>query len=1393
MSRRLDEVIEALAGLDPPPTARELADALWLARLLPPRAAHVEAVREVSGHDGEHAPPPEPEPDDPAAPEPSAPPESFRSVAASPRAALHLARPGTAGEGIVRAPALPAISGALDLGRALRPLRENASSRTVENLAEEATAQWIAETGIWQPVMEPAPERQFDLALVADQSASMVVWGQIIAEFHTVLERLGAFRDVRLWYLNSDADALSLTTGTGSSVRNPNELLDPTRRRIVLVLSDCIGQAWYDGRAAAVLERWADVGPVAIVQPLPQRLWWRCGTTVEPVRIDAVQAGLPNSRLDVRSRDGFPLPPGTAVPVMEMAPRWLRPWAEMVGVGARRISGMAVFTGAPPLKEAAGEETERLSAQELVRRFAAGSSPMAFQLACHFAAAPLRLKVMSLVQRAMLPESNRTHLAEVFLGGLMRRADRTGEPAGAATPPEDVLYEFHEGVRDVLLSGLTRGDALRVLGRVWEVVRERLGSPLDFPALLRALEETAAPLQDDLPFAQVAAHVLRRIGGRYRDIAERLAVATAGTSPSDGTVVAPATERLRLPYTSAEEAATARGPLIGGGLPTRNPDFIGRDALLRDVRDRLPDLVTALLPAPPHDLGGQGKSQLAVEYAHRHADAYDLVWWIPAEQTPMARSSLAELARILGTPLGDDINRTVEHVLDALREGRPYRRWLLIYDNAGDPDEMVPLMPVTPGERLLTTSTPTGHVLVTSRDRRWSDITSTAEVGFFERRESVALLCRRAPALGSAEADRLAARVGDLPLAVEQVAAWHAATGRPSEDYLRLLDERLGTTRGVELPPDYPPELAAALEISFEGLQAEAPEAGRLLELLAFFGPEPVAVELLGAGAITRLPPEVQSTLNDPGSLRDAMRAISRYSLGRFDDDQDGARTQVHRLVRALLQQRLSEADQATMQNLVHRILAEATPAAGPDDESTWPLRRQIAPHVQPTGVISGATAEIREVALDQMRYLYLLGDFEGSRVLGELALRRWRAEWGEDDRTVLLTGRELANVFRALGNLTEAAQLNADIYRRTAERFGPDNITTLLAANSMAADLRLQGDFVAALNFDQDTLQRMVRMFGREQLETFRVINNVGIDLRLLGEFSSAQEIDADALERLRTHFGASHRSTLLAMNQLARDLHGLGRYWEAAQLQQEALEGMQQTLAPDHAFVLHAEMSQAATLRELGSYADSLRLAEDTHRLHLQRFGERHQDTLAARRVLAMACVRTGDADRARRLAETALTGYRRVMGRDHPFAHACTTDLTVTLRALGGHEPARAIDDTTLQSLTRLLGPNHYYSLCCSVGLVHDLYNLGRLEAAHSRSAETLARFRSRYGEEHAYSLACAHNHRIVSTALGLDGPERDPLAALARLLGGDHPEILKAKEGRLLECVIEPIPL
>jgi len=116
-------------------------------------------------------------------------------------------------------------------------------------------------------------------------------------------------------------------------------------------------------------------------------------------------------------------------------------------------------------------------------------------------------------------------------------------------------------------------------------------------------------------------------------------------------------------------------------LPPRNLNFTGRDDLLRQLAEQLTvGTATAVVQAQAvHGLGGVGKTQLAIEYAHRHQADYDLIWWITADQPLAIPGQLVALARRLGLADAPEQAETIRSLWDELRRRD---RWLLIFDNA---------------------------------------------------------------------------------------------------------------------------------------------------------------------------------------------------------------------------------------------------------------------------------------------------------------------------------------------------------------------------------------------------------------------------------------------------------------------------------------------------------------------------------------------------------------------------------------------------------------------------------------------------------------------------------------------------------------------------------------
>jgi formylglycine-generating enzyme required for sulfatase activity len=468
----------------------------------------------------------------------------------------------TEGEGVdvvpFRTPRANALPGAQKIARALRPLRRRYPSARRFVLDEERTVRRIADCGLFSPVLRPAPENWLEAALIFDESVSMRVWGETLDQLERLFERCGYFRDVRSWRLNTEsAEAKLFREAAGQSrlERRPGELLDPARRRLIIVVSDCLGPAWRSGTAFRFVHGWAASGPVALVQTLPRCFW--AGTTMTPVDavLRAPKPGASNRLLQIAPSwyGEIAEAGGVAMPILTLDEWSIAPWAQSVaGAGGVVVSGLMI----PPPEAMLAEDSASPnglegnpgshSAVERIDSFFRAATHEAKRLACYLASAPLSLPVMRLVQQTMLPGSRQTHLAEVFLSGLLYQTTTHREQ-------DEILYEFYDGVREELRRRVTESETERVIYQVSRFIESRIGESGDFEAWLGVPAVGGAVRRLDplsRRFASLSAEILKR-SGRRRELVERLE-RLVGTAPQEAN--APVLENeVQLPIETATE------------------------------------------------------------------------------------------------------------------------------------------------------------------------------------------------------------------------------------------------------------------------------------------------------------------------------------------------------------------------------------------------------------------------------------------------------------------------------------------------------------------------------------------------------------------------------------------------------------------------------------------------------------------------------------------------------------------------------------------------------------------------------------------------------------------------------------------------------------------------
>ena len=633
---------------------------------------------------------------------------------------------------------------------------------------------------------------------------------------------------------------------------------------------------------------------------------------------------------------------------------------------------------------------------------------------------------------------------------------------------------------------------------------------------------------------------------------------------------------------------------------SRNINFTGRESLLNSLRNALISGGTTALTQTQTvtGLGGVGKTQLALEYAYRHIDDYEVIWWVRSEEPVILANDYIELADRLGLEKGSG---KTEELIDVVRQWFENNTvWLLIFDNAQNPHDLTRYLP----------KIGSGHVIVTSRNPNWDSLAKPLEILVFERPESLKFLLMRTGQRDEKAADALAEALGDLPLALEQAGAYVKETGISFEDYLKRFQEKRNKILRYGKPDTYPETIATTWEISVKAASKETPESLDLLNLCAYLSPDLIQRSMLVKGSEHLLDP-LASTVKNDVKMDKALASLRRYSLIAFSGDGFF----IHRMVQAATQDRMGEEDRKKWGEAAVRLIDDAFPKDHLDNPQSWASCSLLLPHALAAAGYSeglGVGLEATGRLLNNVGvYLRRRGEFDEAKTALQRALKIGEQVYGPDHPQVAIYVNNLGSVLRDLSDLKEARKCYERALKIDEKIYGPDHPAVARDVNNLGLVLRDQGDLQEARKCFERALKIGERVYGSDHPNVATDVNNLGSVLQDLGDLKEARKCFERALKIDEQVYGPDHPNVAIDVNNLGSVLKDLGDLQEARKCFERALRIDEKIYGPDHPAVARDVNNLGMVLQDLGDLQEARKCFERALKIFREKLGEDHPNT--------------------------------------------------------------------------------------------------------------------------------------------------------------------------------------
>uniref|UniRef100_L2FX48 Kinesin light n=1 Tax=Colletotrichum fructicola (strain Nara gc5) TaxID=1213859 RepID=L2FX48_COLFN len=470
----------------------------------------------------------------------------------------------------------------------------------------------------------------------------------------------------------------------------------------------------------------------------------------------------------------------------------------------------------------------------------------------------------------------------------------------------------------------------------------------------------------------------------------------------------------------------------------RDSDFVNRPDIWSWIETRYAgsEMCFALV-----GLGGFGKSQVAIQFAHQVHDTFPetSIFWINASTRATFQDSYRSIAEALELPNRHDPGVNVLALVRDWLQREDVGRWLMVVNNADDvemltkindqKDESIPIASYLP-------MTGNGKILVTSRSRDAAEkLTDNGEmilrVSKMETIHALQLLQKKlGQDVDETAALRLTDFLGHIPLALNQAAAYiyrrRRTTIQSYMDELQRSEKRkdalLRSDRGdARRYPGVSNSVVLTWQLTFEQIKQEQPRAADLLSLMSCFQAQNIPEYMLH-----HYHSDFSSV--EESDLEDDLELLQGYSLVAITATTGFC--EMHPLVQFCTQAWIR--DFGLPELWKRRFLKSASQHFPSGEFETWEQCQMIMPHVQPLlnqkPSEEGDRLEWSNLATNVARYLYYLGDYSRAEVLAQDAVSIHMGSLGRQHPFTLESMTYLASTYREQGRWKEAEELQVQV-----------------------------------------------------------------------------------------------------------------------------------------------------------------------------------------------------------------------------------------------------------------------------------------------------------------------------------------------------------------------------